>query len=326
MSNQREIGVSVPHTYTHTSRNIVICLPHERLTLTIELKDTLERLGLGKPLVPKLNPDLDTSITNHASTPLMSTSRKGSSDPVQTAPTTTTGLGGSCAAPICIDLTEDTDTDDDSTQHSQQPSTVTSTQPSSPPAFSNVSPGLFGDEVSNQFAVSFRNWAAISNDGPGPPLQLDVKPDIHRQPALPTTLLHPPAALPTNLQEWPGNDVLISSLLAWYRSAGVPPIRRARIQKWKKRYGTHYVFKQKTVYRYAAWVDLVGYERMNLFVQTWPGDGTNTKETLTVAVTRPHFQLEYNIVCGFGDKPEAIEDEDDSQPSDDNDDLPPNPI
>ncbi|KAH9808819.1 hypothetical protein DFH28DRAFT_1087152 [Melampsora americana] len=54
VKNRREIGVAIPHKYTRSSRNLVICVPSQRAELSNALQDILEGLGLGKPNIPKL--------------------------------------------------------------------------------------------------------------------------------------------------------------------------------------------------------------------------------------------------------------------------------
>lgn len=48
VKNWREIGVEIPHRYTHAFRNLVICLPSQRVALSITLQDILEGLGLAR--------------------------------------------------------------------------------------------------------------------------------------------------------------------------------------------------------------------------------------------------------------------------------------
>ncbi|EGG09882.1 uncharacterized protein MELLADRAFT_103948 [Melampsora larici-populina 98AG31] len=85
--------------------------------------------------------------------------------------------------------------------------------------------------------------------------------------------------------------------LAWGGRASLLDARMARVRLWKARYGTEYHFT-KQVYRYAGWVNLVGYARMFKWWQEWPAEGRDcNKENLTVAVARPYFQTEFNAVC-----------------------------
>ncbi|KAH9815158.1 hypothetical protein DFH28DRAFT_1082480 [Melampsora americana] len=228
----REMPVNLPHRYTQTLRNLVICLPSQRSTLTNELHDVLEGLGMGKPRLPQ------------ASTASLS----GSYVPHHKR--------GDAVKPFT------------GTANSQMPPV-----PSTPDTPSHLDPALFAEDLN----VTLE------------PFEIDFKP----QPKEPATIL----------QEWPGEDTLASHLMEWYQSAGgVFPQRKARIGLWIERYGGQYVFSAKTVYQYATWIDLVGYDRMQAWVNHWPEVGNPNKHNLTVDQTGQNFQLEFNEACSLGQK------------------------
>ncbi|KAH9817649.1 hypothetical protein DFH28DRAFT_926499 [Melampsora americana] len=101
------------------------------------------------------------------------------------------------------------------------------------------------------------------------------------------------------LQSWPGTDLLLSDLLDWYCSAGEPAERTLRIKLWIERYGKVYRLVDKTVYRYAAFVHEVGYDRMRQWLNDLSDVEALNKEKITVAKTRRQFQKEWNIVCSL---------------------------
>ncbi|EGG11316.1 uncharacterized protein MELLADRAFT_90786 [Melampsora larici-populina 98AG31] len=240
--HQREIGVTLPHTYTTTSRNLVVCLPHQRAALTLELQDILEGLSLGKPLVRK--PPVQSSSPIIKLEPI-------TPGPVPQQPQPSSSvLRGSRQNPISLE-------ESDSEIELPRPETSTSQQaiPSTPESDT----------------------------------QVDVKPCIDAD-------FLPRSGARAALRVWPGADVLLSSLLSWILKAGNPPRRKARMKLWKKLYGKDYLLANSTVYRYASWVDLVGYKRMYQWSQEWPEQGVINKYDLTVAQSRPFFQKEYDVV------------------------------
>ncbi|KAH9823231.1 hypothetical protein DFH28DRAFT_881045 [Melampsora americana] len=251
----REIPVNLPHRYTRTSRNLVICVPSQRSTLTSKLQDVLEGLGMGKPCVPQ---------TTTASEP---------TGPVPTASSSNSFI----PRPQQVILELDSSSDSDDRGDIAEPSTATAIEmppvPSTPDTPSHFDPALFAEDFN-----------VIPE-----PFVIDSQP--------------PPKEPAKVLQEWPGEDTLASHLLAWYQSAGgVLPRRKARIGLWIERFGGQYVFSAKTVYRYATWIDLVGYDRMQAWVNHWPEVGNPSKHNLTVAHTRRNFQLEFNEACSLGQK------------------------
>ncbi|EGG05501.1 uncharacterized protein MELLADRAFT_87964 [Melampsora larici-populina 98AG31] len=253
--NWREIGVALPHSYTPATKNLIICLPHQRSTLQVELQDILETLGMGKPLVRNRSTDLGP-------TAIQMTLPKPSSS--QDHPV------GSNKERITISLL-DSDSETDLPEISQSTSQSTASQPQMP-------------APSTPESLPVEDQRLLQREPSPKELQLSTVPS---------------AADDVIKRDWPGKDVLISSLLAWYDSAGCPPRRTARMRLWKSRYGNLYTLAPAMVYRYAEWIDLVGYQRMYQWWLEWPGLGESSKENLTVAQTRPHFQKEFNAACGY---------------------------
>ncbi|EGF97387.1 uncharacterized protein MELLADRAFT_70032 [Melampsora larici-populina 98AG31] len=269
--NWRELGVDIPHTYIETVKNLVICLPHERSSLSLELQEKLEGFQLVKPLVPQIKiestdsnvPQTQISTGSVANANVQTGSIQNARFPNRVPPNATKGTR---AEPIC--LLFDSDSDEETHQQSLQP---WSEMPSTP-------------------ASSLLGNPAEEVD------KLDVKPshsDLHPQ---------EPEHY-GSLKEWPGKELLVSSLLDWFISAGIPPRRKARIQLWHVRFGSEYRFSKKTVYHYVGWVKLVGYERMVQWAKDFTERGEHTMHNLTVAQTRPHFQSEYNTVCSLPGPP-----------------------
>ncbi|KAH9825085.1 hypothetical protein DFH28DRAFT_1077512 [Melampsora americana] len=247
IKNWREIGVNIPHGYPPNSRNIVICLPKQRASLSNDLQDILEGFGLGKPQVPKI------TLASEAK-------------PV--TPTQVT---------IIID---DSDLDDDIQGPPLPPSTSSEVNdpipiPSTPDFHRPFDPLLFGQGSNDHSLVDTK--PALPN------LNSDHKPNDSGPP----------------LKSWPGIDLLLSDLLDWYCSAGEPAERTHRIKLWIQRYGTVYRLVDKTVYRYAAFVHEVGYNRMRQWLNDSSDVETLNKEKITVAKTRRQFQKEWNTVCSL---------------------------
>ncbi|EGG00214.1 uncharacterized protein MELLADRAFT_67988 [Melampsora larici-populina 98AG31] len=275
--NWRELGLDIPHTYIETVKNLVICLPHERSSLSLELQEKLEGFQLGKPLVPQIKiestdsnvPQTQISTGSVANANVQTGSIQNARFPNRVPPNATKGTR---AEPIC--LLFDSDSDEETHQQSLQP---WSEMPSTPACPSTPASSLLGNPAEEVD-------------------ELDVKPshsDLHPQ---------EPEHY-GSLKEWPGKELLVSSLLDWFISAGIPPRRKARIQLWHVRFGSKYRFSKKTVYHYAGWVKLVGYERMVQWAKDFTERGEHTMHNLTVAQTRPHFQSEYNAVCSLSGPP-----------------------
>ncbi|EGG04713.1 uncharacterized protein MELLADRAFT_88616 [Melampsora larici-populina 98AG31] len=266
----REIPVNLPHRYTQTSRNLVLCVPNQRAYLTDEVRDVLEGLGMGKPVVPRSStpsgPAAPASVVQ-----VTSTTNRSDGDPPDPEPRSTSYTPPSGQAPVNLEL--DSDTVPPKQLEPPQPAPMPSTPESLhnfDDLYSHLDPALFGqvDKEVEGYIISPSHFMPQQTQGAA-------------------------------LKEWPGEDTLVSSLLAWYTSAGVPPRRKARISLWIKQYGSNYTFHDKTVYRYAAWVDLVGLERMQAWVNQWPEAGTITSDSITVAWTRRNFQKEFNMDLGW---------------------------
>ncbi|EGF97731.1 uncharacterized protein MELLADRAFT_114128 [Melampsora larici-populina 98AG31] len=106
------------------------------------------------------------------------------------------------------------------------------------------------------------------------------------------------SASPKRKKGWPAKTELLSSLVAWYYDTldGDPR------ETWVVHFGDQWVLT-KTMYRYRAWVELVGPETMQLRFNTQPG--------ATVAEARDFWSDEFKKVSGHGKG--AAHNEEDSQ-------------
>ncbi|EGG02851.1 uncharacterized protein MELLADRAFT_66069 [Melampsora larici-populina 98AG31] len=86
---------------------------------------------------------------------------------------------------------------------------------------------------------------------------------------------------------WPGKTELLSSLLSWYYNTMDGDPR----ETWVVHFGDQWVLT-KTMYRYRAWVELVGPDNMKLKYDTQP--------TATVAQARDFWSHEFKKVSGHG--------------------------
>ncbi|KAH9809228.1 hypothetical protein DFH28DRAFT_934408 [Melampsora americana] len=98
------------------------------------------------------------------------------------------------------------------------------------------------------------------------------------------------------VKEWPGEDSLVSTLLAWHEAVSMPPKRNTHILYWINYFGSEYELNHKIAYCYAHWVKKVGYESFKSWHDSWPEEGEDNWSTITIAQGCSHFQLEFNKV------------------------------
>ncbi|KAH9813483.1 hypothetical protein DFH28DRAFT_896690 [Melampsora americana] len=259
---QRELGVDIPHSYNHRPKNLVICFPNQRSTLATKLQDVLEGLGLGKPNVPR-TPSIGTTI-NLLPAP-QATINNVPAAPVTVNHVLAPGKSplGSNSNPICLDFESD----------------LPSNLPETPKLQSTASKVLI--------------------DPPSTPESRFLSTPVDIKPLIPLPNVVPLTST-ASLRAWPGKDVLASSLLHWYLSAGgLTSTGADRLNIWVEHFGSSHKLSPKTVYRYGAFVDEVGYQRMLDWVQQWPLVGPTNRDNITVAQARRNFQKEFNVVSSL---------------------------
>ncbi|KAH9811635.1 hypothetical protein DFH28DRAFT_1084893 [Melampsora americana] len=237
VKNWREIGVDIPHKYTRSSRNLVLCVPTHRVALAKSLQDILERLGLGKPMLPRVRQIEANPVSPHEK------------DQKTTLKSTFPGIHKSGPEPICI---FDSDSEMDSAQSQGEGPSVTHVS-STRDHIKHLNPALLG-MVDEEF---------------------DTKPLL---PESSTSNID----LPEALLEWPGEHALAADFLVWGKAMGIP-----------------YQIQPPTVYRYAAFIDEVGYYRMKVWYDQWPEEGETNKHNLKISQLRRHFQVEFNRVSSL---------------------------
>ncbi|EGF98420.1 uncharacterized protein MELLADRAFT_113561 [Melampsora larici-populina 98AG31] len=269
LKNWRDIALTLPHQYTRTAKNLVLCLPSQRHDLAKEVQDVLESFGLGKPSIPKA-PVQETKVPK--------------TEP-WSPPRSATHVAGSSLGPIEIldsDLPLDTDNAPElDTTPSKRPFITPSGDASSdnvtPDSFRHLDPALTGNLSAQDLAADQKSFNSSSTEAPV-------------------------------LKVWPGEDAMTFTLLAWHHAVGMPAIRARRIPYWINFFGTEYELEEQTAYRYAHFVDKVTYPRFKAWLDSWPEEGEKNRYNITVSEARRNFQAEFNAVTGLKqpDDPSAL--------------------
>ncbi|EGG04571.1 uncharacterized protein MELLADRAFT_88606 [Melampsora larici-populina 98AG31] len=159
---------------------------------------------------------------------------------------------------------------------------------------SSLDPICFLDDLDTESETP-RNLSSSSPTAtrPSTPESLLALPSNKEEPPLNNDIHQPQVT--TSLREWPGDDVLFSSVLEWYQSASQ---RGIRIPQWKVTFGSMHELHEPTAYRYFAWVKHTGYVRMMNWLKGWPDGGEINPQNVTVSRARRHFQEEFNAGTG----------------------------
>ncbi|EGF97475.1 uncharacterized protein MELLADRAFT_85334 [Melampsora larici-populina 98AG31] len=257
--SQRDIALTLPHQYPRTTRNLVLCLPSQRITLANDLQAVLERFGLGKPYIPKAPVQLATVPKVEPASP----------------PPLAKPFAGTSQQPIEV-LNSKTDSDLDLHDWPELDIALT------------VSPTLSGEASSdNVIPDLFRHLdPALMGNMAAQNLEADEKPfnSSNNAPVL---------------NDWPGEDAMTFTLLAWHLAVGMPAPRKRRIPCWIEFFGTEYQLEEQTVYRYAHWVGKVTYPRFKAWLDSWPEEGEKNRYNITIVEARRHFQAEFLVVSGL---------------------------
>ncbi|EGG07235.1 uncharacterized protein MELLADRAFT_62772 [Melampsora larici-populina 98AG31] len=280
IKNWREVPVTLEHRYIQTCRNLVICVPSQRVALTQELQDVLEGLGMGKPVVPKY-PKVSSGTTATI------VKKESNINQALAYQTSSQNIYGSYLDPICFLSDSDSDLDLNSNSHSETPPNRLSPQPSSSSAGQQQGhPSTPESEIISPLASDEQELCHIDRHHTcfG---QIDVKPPLNNN-------IEGGPVSTTLLREWPGEDVLFSSVLDWYQSA---PRRGTRIPQWIVFFGNTHELEVPTAYHYFAWVKKTGYDRMMNWLKSWPDVGEINQHNVTVSRARRNFQAEFNEVC-----------------------------
>ncbi|EGG08364.1 uncharacterized protein MELLADRAFT_61963 [Melampsora larici-populina 98AG31] len=265
--NWRDISVCIPNRYQSTARNLVNCLPSQQTALTEQLQDALESLGLGKPMLPKPPGPISSSTAadianNHLRDPIQVLTSAPQQYPSK-------GQVGSSENPISF--LDKPDSDSEFNAHNLQQdgrmSPVTANQTAHPSTPDTL--------------LSRPDQPVAGHDGtlltcPPGVQKLDQKPFAN-----------------VMLQEWPGEDLLVSSLLEWFDASSV---RGTRVPQWIVRYGSTYRFNEQTINRYWRFIDKVKNPTMRQWFQEWPQVGVVNQHNLRVSQARHTFQREFNEV------------------------------